>query len=79
MKRTVVCLLAWAFMAFGLSTGSWAQSPAGQPRSTIINEDGTVTFRYWNDNAKDVQVDVQFAGRQQMTRDNDEFLMSMNS
>ena len=69
MKRTVVCLLAWAFMAFGLSTGSWAQSPAGQPRSTIINEDGTVTFRYWNDNAKDVQVDVQFAGRKPMTPD----------
>ena len=37
-----------------------------QPR---INGDGTVTFQYQNDRAKNVQVDVQFAGRHDMTRD----------
>ena len=28
--------------------------------STIVNEDGTITFLYKNDNAKEVFVDVQF-------------------
>ncbi len=37
-------------------------------KSAIFNEDGTVTFQYRNDNAKDVQVDVQFAGKNKMTR-----------
>ena len=37
--------------------------------STICHEDGTVTFQYKNDQAKDVQVDVQFAGRKPMQRD----------
>ena len=38
-------------------------------QSTICNEDGTVTFQYWNDHAKEVQVDVQFAGKNPMTYD----------
>lgn len=37
-------------------------------QSTICNADGTVTFKYENANAKDVQVDVQFAGRKPMTK-----------
>lgn len=37
-------------------------------KSTVVNKDGTVTFKYWNDYAKDVQVDVQFAGRKPMTK-----------
>ncbi len=37
----------------------------------IFNPDGTVTFRYRNDNASAVQVDVQFAGRHDMTRGGD--------
>ena len=37
-------------------------------QSTICNADGTVTFKYENPNAKDVQVDVQFAGRNPMTK-----------
>ena len=37
--------------------------------STIVNPDGTVTFQYKNDHAKQVMVDVQFAGRHAMTRD----------
>ena len=37
--------------------------------STIVNEDGTITFLYKNDNAKEVFVDVQFAGKNPMKRD----------
>ena len=40
-----------------------------QPR---VNDDGTVTFRYQNETAKRVEVDVQFGGgRKEMTRDAD--------
>ncbi|MDE5999237.1 MAG: hypothetical protein K2H04_04080, partial [Bacteroidaceae bacterium] len=39
--------------------------------STVCHEDGTVTFRYKNDQAKEVLVDVQFAGRNPMMRDAD--------
>lgn len=49
----------------GAALTGWAQQPA------VCNEDGTVTFRYRNDNAKEVMVDVQFAGRNPMTRDAD--------
>ena len=35
----------------------------------ICHDDGTVTFQYKNDQAKEVLVDVQFAGRNAMTRD----------
>jgi enterochelin esterase-like enzyme len=38
-------------------------------KSTVCNSDGTVTFYYKNDNAKDVKVDVQFAGRNDMKKD----------
>ena len=37
--------------------------------STVCNDDGTVTFYYSNPNAKEVLVDVQFAGRNPMERD----------
>ena len=37
--------------------------------STVCNPDGTVTFQYKNDQAREVLVDVQFAGRNAMTRD----------
>lgn len=40
-----------------------------EPSSTIVNPDGTVTFNYRNDHAKEVLVDVQFAGRHSMERD----------
>ena len=39
------------------------------PASTVINADGTVTFNYRNDNAKDVKVSVQFAGQHDMLKD----------
>ncbi len=34
--------------------------------STVCNDDGTVTFFYQNKNAKEVNVDVQFAGKKPM-------------
>lgn len=39
-----------------------------QPRA---NDDGTVTFQYKNDSARAVMVDVQFAGRKEMSRNAD--------
>lgn len=45
---------------------SFAQS---LKQSTKCNADGTVTFYYENPRAKDVQVDVQFAGRNPMKKD----------
>ena len=42
-----------------------AATVMAQPRS---NDDGTVTFQYRNDSARKVLVDVQFAGRKEMTR-----------
>ena len=41
----------------------------GIKASTICNADGTVTFNYYNPSAKKVMVDVQFAGRKEMQRD----------
>ena len=60
MKRTILLqlLLGWATLVV-------AQS------STICHQDGTVTFKYKNPQAKEVLVDVQFAGRNAMQRDAD--------
>lgn len=44
------------------------QQPA-DPASTVVNPDGTVTFNYRNDNAKNVEVSVQFAGSHAMAKD----------
>ena len=48
--------------------GAWISLAVAQP-STIFHEDGTVTFQYKNDHAKEVMVDVQFAGRNPMQLD----------
>ena len=61
-KKTLII-----FMALCLAVVCQAQQPS--PSSITCNDDGTVTFRYKNDQAQNVQVDVQFAGRQPMTRD----------
>ena len=58
------CFALTAVIAF--ATNCMAQG--GLEKSTVVNKDGTVTFKYWNDYAKDVQVDVQFAGRKPMTK-----------
>ena len=51
-------ILCFALLASTLTASA-------QPKT---NDDGTVTFRYQNDAAKTVLVDVQFAGRKEMTR-----------
>lgn len=56
MKRQLIILSA--LMAGMISA-------MAQPR---CNADGTVTFQYKNETAKNVLVDVQFAGRKDMTR-----------
>ena len=56
MKHTF--LLVAAMLGFALSGSA-------QPKA---NADGTVTFSYRNDSAQKVSVDVQFAGRKEMTR-----------
>ncbi|MBQ6964819.1 MAG: hypothetical protein IJP82_03905 [Bacteroidaceae bacterium] len=52
----------------GLTTNCWAQPTLESP-SVTCHTDGTVTFSYQNEKAKEVQVDVQFAGKHSMTRD----------
>lgn len=42
-----------------------------QVSSPVVNSDNTVTFNYRNDNAKSVQVDVQFAGKHDMFKNED--------
>ena len=58
------CFALTAVIAFA----SNCMAQGASEKSTVVNADGTVTFRYWNDYAKDVQVDVQFAGRKPMTK-----------
>ena len=61
LLRRATGLLAAALLA---TTATWADEPL-----TICHEDGTVTFQYKNDQAKEVMVVVQFAGRKAMQRD----------
>lgn len=72
MKKTLLTI------TFALSLTAGAQnykSTICQPASTAASSQGKassaqmVTFQYRNDKAKDVQVDVQFAGRKPMTKD----------
>ena len=65
MRRIAKFLVVMAAM---VATNGWAQGTAGQ-KSIVCHDDGTVTFNYKNDHAKNVQVDVQFAGRKEMKRD----------
>lgn len=57
------------FAALSLLVCSCAPKQVPDTASTVVNPDGTVTFNYRNDNAKSVQVDVQFAGRHDMEKD----------
>ena len=61
MKRRFAIYIAACLCA----TATMAQKVK---QSTVCNADGTVTFRYENPNAKEVQVDVQFAGRNPMKK-----------
>lgn len=65
-KQSIATLTTVALMAFMAAAEASAQSIK---QSTVTNSDGTVTFLYENKDAKDVQVDVQFAGKNKMTKD----------
>lgn len=56
----IVCSTALAMAQFG-----------AQISSPVVNSDNTVTFNYCNATAKDVKVDVQFAGRHDMKKGDD--------
>lgn len=56
-------------LTLGVCSNSFAQMPMRPYKSTVVNEDGTVTFQYRNNKAKSVSVDVQFAGRKEMKKD----------
>lgn len=56
-------------LTLGVFSNSFAQMPMRPYKSTVVNEDGTVTFQYRNNKAKSVSVDVQFAGRNEMKKD----------
>ena len=56
-------------LTLGVFSNSFAQMPMRPYKSTVVNEDGTVTFQYRNNKAKSVSVDVQFAGKNEMKKD----------
>ncbi len=56
-------------LTLGVCSNGFAQMPMRPYKSTVVNEDGTVTFNYRNMKAKTVSVDVQFAGRKEMKKD----------
>ncbi len=63
--------------AMSLMLAACGQNIVQDPASTVVNADGTVTFNYRNDNAKEVMVDVQFAGRHAMVKDSISGLWSL--
>ena len=56
-------------LTLGVCSNSFAQMPMRPYKSAVVNEDGTVTFQYRNNKAKSVSVDVQFAGKNEMKKD----------
>ena len=56
-------------LTLGVFSNSFAQMPMRPYKSTVVNEDGTVTFNYRNMKAKTVSIDVQFAGKKEMKKD----------
>lgn len=56
-------------MAALLGSACSQQPQSGEYASTVVNADGTVTFNLRNEKARQVQVDVQFAGRHDMQKD----------
>ena len=66
MKKIMFSLAA---TCIGITLTCCSQPTTADYQSAIVNEDGTVTFQYKNDHAKEVYVDIQFAGKNKMTRD----------
>lgn len=69
MKKSLFLLSALTFFSVACTSQHSTVEDTKDPASTIVNANGTVTFNYRNDNAKEVQVDVQFAGRHAMEKD----------
>ena len=63
--RKSALLAAVCAMALQIS----AQPGGPQVQSPVVNKDNTVTFNYRNNTAQKVEVDVQFAGRHEMKKD----------
>ena len=64
VKKTALLLFAGA-----IAMQASAQPGAPQVQSPVVNKDNTVTFNYRNNTAQKVEIDVQFAGRHEMTKD----------
>ena len=61
-KAAVICaVFSFSALCFGQGWGPQVASP-------VVNPDNTVTFNYVSNTAKSVQVDAQFAGRQDMVK-----------
>ena len=67
MKKLILSFSLLALLGCAKTTQTTIERPNYQ--SAECNADGTVTFRYHNGAAKDVKVDVQFAGRHDMVLD----------
>ncbi len=65
VKRLAALLLAAGMV---LPLGAQNRGMGVQVNSPVVNPDNTVTFNYRNANAKDVKVNVQFAGTHDMTK-----------
>lgn len=66
LKFTLIGMLLFAAVSAGYS-----QPQGGRPvmvQSPVVNADNTVTFNLLAPNAKEVTVDVQFAGKKAMTK-----------
>jgi len=74
-------LLQFAMLVIAiLLAGSVTAQPGGQPQapSPVVNKDNTVTFNYQSKTAQKVEVDVQFAGRHEMKKgDNDVWTITL--
>lgn len=65
-KGSIIAIVALGLASIGCAT---TETHSDDYASTVLNEDGTVTFLYRNDSAKSVSVDVQFAGTKEMRKD----------
>ena len=66
--KNLMALLLTAAVSTQLSAQMMGGFGGAQVKSTVINNDGTVTFNYSSRTAKDVKVWTQFSGDQQMTK-----------
>lgn len=64
-----VLLFLTASLAMSMAMAQPGPRMMVQVSSPVVNPDNSVTFNYRNDNAKEVLVDVQFAGRKAMSKD----------